>query len=143
MSPHYPVRHPAALTRVLTAMVRTIYRVLKWAIVACWVGVGLIIAITLCHRYLNFCPIQLKRFADDALVPVLYGHVWSFGGGIRDDIRAGAERGDYVIAGSCTPLGFSHVCPFCHWPARFVSGEDDETPTSGTNLDTLPPDETP
>ena len=123
MNSEQPVRPPATWSRALIATARIVYRLLRWTVIACWVGVGLIVAITLCHRYLNFCPIHLKSFADDAVVPVLYGHVWSFGGGIRDDILAGAERGDYVIAGSCIPLGYSHVCPSCHWPARFAPPE--------------------
>ena len=143
MSPKYRVRPPAAVSRALATTARIICRALKWAIVACWVGVGMIIAVPLCHRYLNFCPIHLKSFADDAFVPVLYGHVWSFGGGIRDDIRAGAERGDYVIAGSCTTLGFSHVCPLCNWPARFESEEEIQMPTPETISGKLPSNGTP
>lgn len=120
----YSMRFLAILFRALIATVRHICCVLKWAFAACWVGVGVIIVITLCHRYLNFCPIHLKSFADDTVAPVLYGHVWSFDGSIRGDIQAGAEQGDYVIAGSCIPLGYSHVCPFCHWPARFESPDN-------------------
>lgn len=123
MNAEQQVRPPAAWSRALIATARITGRVFRWTLLACWVGVGLIITSTLSHRYLNFCPIHLKSFADDAVVPVLYGHVWSFGGGIRDDIRAGAERGDYVIAGSCIPLGYSQVCPYCHWPARFAPPE--------------------
>ena len=128
MSPASSARPPISLSRALIATARNVCRLLRWAIVVCWVGVGMIIAITLCHRYLNFCPIRFKSFSGDAVVPVLYGHVWSFGGGIRDDIQAGAERGDYVIAGSCIPLGYSHVCPLCHWPARFESPEGGDIP---------------
>ncbi len=138
MSLEFSMRSPVTLTQALTAAVRMIGRALKWAFVAAWVGVGLIIAITLCHRYLNFCPIHLKSFADDAVVPVLYGHVWSFGGGIRDDIQAGAERGEYVIAGSCIPLGYSHVCPLCHWPARFESPDEVQNRISDADSESFP-----
>ena len=139
MNSEQPARPPAAWFRVLTASVSIVGRGFRWTLLACWIGVGVIIVITLCHRYLNFCPIHLKSYADDAVVPVLYGHVWSFGGGIRDDIQAGAERGDYVIAGSCIPLGYSHVCPICHWPARFESPEDDHDQLPVADSDRQPP----
>lgn len=138
MNSDQQVRPPAAWSRVLTASARMIGRVFRWTLLACGVGLGVIIANTLSHRYLDFCPIHLKSFADDAVVPVLYGHVWSFGGGIRDDIQAGAERGDYVIAGSCIPLGFSHVCPFCHWPARFESPDEVQHRISDADSESVP-----
>lgn len=127
----------AIMFRALIAAVRHACRIMKWAFAACWVGVGVIIVITLCHRYLNFCPIHLKSVADDSVVPVLYGHVWSFDGSIRGDIQAKAERGDYVIAGSCIPLGYSHACPFCHWPARFESPDNFERQTLEINVSKL------
>jgi len=72
----------------------------------------------LIHTYLHVCPLHLSRFADRAIVPVVYG--LPYGG----DMFGRAARGEIVLGG-CVVGPLAGVCPYCHWPAKF-RGESPE-----------------
>ncbi len=110
---------PVKLRRILHAVGGVILSFSRIVLVTSLLFYVVVIGVTLTHRFLNFCPFKLMKFRDEAVIPVLYGYVWTFNGDVLDDLVERANRGEFVIASSCIPLGYSHVCPYCPWPARF------------------------
>lgn len=68
------------------------------------------------HVSLNWCPLKLKRFTQDQLVPVVYGYPSP---GMLQDAQSGK-----IVLGGCFPNRWAAKCPFCKRTARFNSLSD-------------------
>lgn len=132
---------PSRLRRVLHQVFRWIYKAMKILMVFCVLVLVVLIGVPTVHNYLRFCPIKFRSFTSAQLIPILYGHVWDFYGNVREDLAERARCGEIVIAGSCTPLGYSHVCPYCRWPAVFLKGSPPEVVLNDKTLAGLSPSE--
>ncbi|MEI7902245.1 MAG: hypothetical protein WCK89_18490 [bacterium] len=85
------------------------------------------------HVSLNWCPLKLKRFTQDQMVPVVYGYPSS-------EMLQDAQSGKITLGGCC-PKSWAAMCPFCKGTARFASLIDYPVVPLDDSLKTLSPSE--
>jgi hypothetical protein len=132
---------PSRLRGVRYQVFLWIDRAMKIVAVCLILFLVVLLGVPAVHNYLHFCPIKFRSFTSSQLIPIMYGHVWDFHGDVREDLAERARRGEIVIAKSCTPLGYSHICPYCRWPALFLKGTPAEVVLDDETLAGLSPSE--